>query len=100
MQTARTTIRSDHGYPNRCTLRYVDDLGTPVERNFFAPVGGGSVREDWTQPRQVCEYLARMGATLIWDPTRDATLAALIRRERRAAQDADRRFWARFRAAW
>jgi hypothetical protein len=90
----RATITTDGTYPNRCTLRYEDEYGHQIERDFFAPASGGYVREDWSNPRQVCEGLSSMGATLVWNPARDATLADLIRRERRSAQAAERRRWA------
>lgn len=90
----RTTITSDAGYPNRCTIRYEDEAGQLVERDFFAPAEGGYVREDWRNPRQVCERLQGGGATLVWSPERDGTLASLVRREWRARRAAERRFWA------
>jgi hypothetical protein len=88
--TTRAMITSDSGFPNRCTLRYETDLGDVVERDFFAPLEGGYVRENWSQPRQVCERLSSGGATLVWNPKRDATLADLIRRERAAAMRRER----------
>lgn len=84
----RTTITADQD--NRCTLRYEDEMGDPVTREFFAPSGGGYVREDWTNARQVCVRLSSFGDTLIWRPV-TGTLADLIRRERRAALSAERR---------
>jgi hypothetical protein len=83
--TTRARIIADETYPSRCTLRYEDEEGHVIERDFFAPRDGGYVREDWSNPRQVCERLSGGGATLVWQPKRDATLADLIRRERRAA---------------
>lgn len=77
--------------PNRCTLRFTDYNGDVRERDFFAPPGGGYVREDWSNPRQVCERLYQRGATLIWDAKLYPTLAALIRRERKRATDASAR---------
>ena len=85
MTTTRARITTDENFPNRCTLRYEDEYGNQIERDFFAPAGGGYVREDWSNPRQVCERLSGGGATLVWSPKRDATLADLIRRERREA---------------
>lgn len=91
---ARARITTDDGFPNRCTLRYEDEYGEQRERDFFAPRDGGYVRENWGSPRQVCDRLSGGGATLVWRPDRDATLADLIRRERRRALAAER---ARFR---
>lgn len=87
----RTAFTQDRDYPNRCTLRYTDDAGHVVDREFFAPAGGGYVRENWGNPRQVCEHLSGGGATLIWEPTRDAQLVDLIRREWSAGRRAERR---------
>lgn len=81
-------------WPNRCTIRYTDDdSDRVVERDFFAPPSGGYVREDWTNPRQVCERLQGGGATLVWSPA-SGPLVNLIRREWRARQAAERRRWA------
>jgi len=80
----RTQITQD-SHPHRCTIRYEDDLGNLVERDFFATVGGGYVREDRSNPRQVCEQLESRGVTLMWDPSQ-GPLSTLIRREWRARQ--------------
>lgn len=83
----RTQITADPGYDNRVTLRYEDEGGELVTRDVFAPYGGGYVREDWSNPRQVCERLERFGSTLIWSGS--TPLVDLIRweyRRRRAAQ--------------
>lgn len=69
--------------PHECTMRFLDEHGNYYERNFFAPSNGGYVRENYHQPRQVCEGLRRLGNTLWWDPKYDKTLSALIRRESR-----------------
>ncbi len=66
---------------SRCTLRYTDEYGNSSDREFFASQSGGAVYEGDRNPRQVCEGLKRLGATLYWQPDFDATLADLIRRE-------------------
>jgi len=86
----RARVTQNGGYENRCTLVCEDEDGAELTRDFFAPEGGGSVRENWESPRQVCEGLSGGGATLEWDPTR-GPLVGLIRRERRAGLAADRR---------
>ena len=94
-----TTMRltTDAGYPNRCTLRYADAYTDVVEtRDFFAPADGGYVKENWSSPRQVCGNLSGGGATLTWNPKRDAALADLIRREYRAMRAAERREASRY----
>ena len=54
-------------------------------------IRSGYVRENHHQPRQVCEGLRRLGYTLWWEPSLDATLAALIRWESRRDWDAGNR---------
>lgn len=81
-------IKSNHG-PHRCSLRYDDERGRRVERDFFAPPGGGYVREGWSDPRQVCDRLGSTGATLVWDPA-SGPLVELVRREWRAMRRAER----------
>jgi len=64
---------------------YVGDngFGEQVEWAFFAPIGGGYVRQRTSDGRnpQVCDGLASTGNTLRWDGREP--LAALIRREAR-----------------
>lgn len=81
--------------PNECTLSYDDPLtGDRVTREFWAPHGGGYIRDVTHQPgtlgEQVCARLARRGSTLRWHPEQGLTLADTIRREyrrmRRAAE--------------
>lgn len=88
----RTQFITD-GWTNRCTIRYDYD-GRAIERDFFAPPSGGYVREDWANPRQVCERLQGGGATLVWSPA-SGPLVNLIRREWRGRQAAERRRWGR-----
>lgn len=81
----RMKLISDVSYPNRCTLEYSDACGHRIARDFFAPAAGGYVREDWTNPRQVCENLFARGSTLVWYPSAEyPTLAHCIRAEYRA----------------
>jgi len=88
---SRARITADADYPNRCTIRYEDEYGYPLHREYYAPTQGGYVqRVGWGQ---VCEKLQGGGATLTWNPSHDKTLADLIRRERRAAMRADRQRW-------
>lgn len=91
-EMTRATITTGE-FPNRCTMRTQDEYGNTIERDFFAPRNGGYVREDWINPRQVCERLSGGGATLTWNPAHDVTLSALIRRERKRDMAAERRFW-------
>ncbi len=64
-------------------------------REFWAPAGGGYVREiDAEHPgtlgRQVCEGLHHMGNTLSWDP-RSGPLSRLIQKENAKARAKARR---------
>lgn len=89
----RAQIIASDSYANRCTIRYEDDCGTMVERDFFAPAAGGYVKENWSDPRQVCERLASTGNTLLWYPS-EGPLSQMIRRERAKALRAERQMWA------
>lgn len=91
MQRARIT--TDEHFPNRCTLKAEDEYGDVRERDFFAPPGGGSVRENWSNPRDVCAGLMGGGWVLEWNPEKHPKLADLIRRERRRTLAADRKMW-------
>ena len=91
----RTRITSDAGFPSRCTLRCENEYGEIESRDFFTPADGGYVRENWDNPTQVCGRLSNRGYTLEWRPSvKFPTLAAMVRREHRAAQRAMKREYA------
>jgi len=88
----RYTITGDD---NRCTLTYSPDADRlwghedgPAERTYWAPDGGGYVRDTTHQPgtlgSQVCNEMASMGHTLHWGNIY-WPLADLIRHEVRKA---------------
>ena len=74
------------------TLRYYDeDEERVVERQFYAPLRGGYVRErarNGSDP-QVCRELCSMGETL--EISANESLLNLIRREWRARRASERR---------
>jgi hypothetical protein len=83
----RAAIRQDG---SEVVLRCTDNLtGERIERRFWAPPGGGYVREvtaarPGTLGQQVCAGLAHMGGTL--SVKTPADLLPLIRREWQAAK--------------
>jgi hypothetical protein len=84
-------ITLDAKRPARCTLHTRTWDGTERVRDFFTDPRGGYVRENWNNPRQICERLSSTGPTLRWIPSKKyPTLAHLIRREyrRRVRYDA------------
>jgi hypothetical protein len=93
MTTARTTIKPLDD--NHVVIRYADCYtGEIIEREFWAPSGGGYVREiDAAHPgttgRQVCELLEGVGPTLYWGG--HGRLIDVVRREYRAMRRVERR---------
>lgn len=94
--TTRTQIKALEN--NRVLMRYEDDMGEIVTREFWSYGAGSCVREvtddrPGTLGHQVCGKLSHGGNTLIWSGT--APLVDLIRREYRALRRADHRRWGR-----
>ena len=94
----RTRIQTVFDAPNLCEVVIPEGDGKVVHTTYWAPSGGGYVRDVTTQPgtlgRQVCEGLSYMGNTLLWAPSH-GPLVKLIRREYHAERQCERRRMAR-----